>query len=292
MTTNLPSPTTRSPWRLLAVVLVALAGVAGLGAAQAPSVAQAGAVTVSCGQTLVEDAKLANDLTDCPGDGLTAGAAGITVDLNGHTIDGSGVGIGIFSGSFANVTIQGGSVTEFGTGIRIGLAAQGNSIRSVRVSKSTARGIDAEGPQALVTASVAFDNDEAGIGIFGAGSSVTNSTANGNETLGIRVAGAGPTRVSGNTVLSNGTGGVDAVGGAPTQLTNNVANGNGAAGNGAAGLSVHATVVEATLTKNTASFNTGLGIRAGSGGVTDGGGNKAGGNEDLRQCQNVVCAAP
>jgi len=33
--------------------------------------------------------RLANDLINCPGEGLVVGADGITVDLAGHTIDGA-----------------------------------------------------------------------------------------------------------------------------------------------------------------------------------------------------------
>ena len=49
------------------------------------------AVTVSCGETITADTMLANDLTDCPDHGLEIGADGVTLDLNGHTIDGDEV---------------------------------------------------------------------------------------------------------------------------------------------------------------------------------------------------------
>jgi hypothetical protein len=47
------------------------------------------AVPVSCGETITTDTKLANDLSDCPQDGIVIGADDITLDLNGHTIDGT-----------------------------------------------------------------------------------------------------------------------------------------------------------------------------------------------------------
>jgi hypothetical protein len=43
---------------------------------------------VQCGQTLTHSVKLTKDLVNCRGDGLVIGADGITVDLNGHTVDG------------------------------------------------------------------------------------------------------------------------------------------------------------------------------------------------------------
>jgi hypothetical protein len=36
-----------------------------------------------------------NDLVNCPGDGLVVGAPNITVNLNGHTLDGIGLGAGV-----------------------------------------------------------------------------------------------------------------------------------------------------------------------------------------------------
>jgi parallel beta-helix repeat protein len=91
-------------------------------------------VTVSCGQTLTHSVKLANDLTNCPDDGLVIGADNITVDLNGHTIDGvvgktfdcevgpgpeepSGDGIQDDAG-YDGVTIKGGTVQQFVNGVR------------------------------------------------------------------------------------------------------------------------------------------------------------------------------
>ena len=53
-----------------------------------PAIAKSPLTTVHCGQTLTQSVKLANDLTDCPAPGLAIGADAITVDLNGHTIDG------------------------------------------------------------------------------------------------------------------------------------------------------------------------------------------------------------
>ena len=95
-------------------------------------------VTVTCGQIITRDTKVANDLIDCPRHGLVIGAANITLDLNGHTIDGNGVifapcpvdepcnaGIansGIRDGrpingrGFEGVTIANGTVQEFAEG--------------------------------------------------------------------------------------------------------------------------------------------------------------------------------
>src|SRR4051812_21206586 len=57
----------------------------------APGAQAAKPVHVGCGETVTKDTKLANDLIDCPNEGIIIGADNITLDLNGHTVDGDGV---------------------------------------------------------------------------------------------------------------------------------------------------------------------------------------------------------
>src|SRR2546425_4568987 len=90
---------------------------------------QALASHVSCGDTITQDTKLNSDLVNCPGDGVVIGADNITLDLNGHTIDGdvaSTTGLGVANGKctslgcvqgYDGVTIEHGTVKEFGTGV-------------------------------------------------------------------------------------------------------------------------------------------------------------------------------
>ena len=51
---------------------------------------EASADHVSCGDTITVDTTLDSDLVDCPNNGIVIGADDITLDLNGHTIDGDG----------------------------------------------------------------------------------------------------------------------------------------------------------------------------------------------------------
>ena len=74
------------------------------------------ATTVACGATLLTDLKLESDLA-CPGDAIVVGADGITVDLSGHTVSGAGVGVGITVRMRQGVTVRGGQVRGFLTGI-------------------------------------------------------------------------------------------------------------------------------------------------------------------------------
>ena len=269
--------------RWAAVVALVALGLTAFAAARAPSGTAAQVVTVACGQTLTASTTVGNDLTNCPGDGLVIGAAGITINLNGHTIDGQFAGIGIRNDSFADVTIRNGAVTEFNRGVVLAEPASNNEVQDLDVARNALSGILASGPASEVAGSAAFDNGSFGIRIQGGASRVATSSANNNGGLGIVSDGSGST-VTGNLALSNGSTGI-AVGGEGTQLTSNVSNSNDASG-------FVVSALTATVSKNKASFNTELGINAESGGVTDGGGNKAAGNGSLHQCENVVCTAP
>jgi parallel beta-helix repeat protein len=80
-----------------------------------------------CGTTITGDLKLDHDLV-CAGDGLVVGADGIRVDLNGHTVAGSGGGVGIIVAGRADVTIANGVIRNFQAAVRLN-AATGIVIR-------------------------------------------------------------------------------------------------------------------------------------------------------------------
>jgi parallel beta-helix repeat protein len=113
-------------------VLVAFVSLAAAGSAQA----RPGSETeVSCGQTLKASVRLANDLVGCPGSGLIIGANNITVDLNGHTIDGTNKVGGIDVQKHANVTIENGAITDFYyAGVNV-FGSRGVVLRKLTVSK-------------------------------------------------------------------------------------------------------------------------------------------------------------
>src|SRR5688572_24588742 len=104
-------------------------------------------VNVSCGETITTDTTLANDLTDCPGNGIVIGADDITLDLNGHTVDGTFVpeecppgppppgcvSNGVHSEGHEAVTVKGGSVQEFGSGVWLAEGAD-HRLRQLSVS--------------------------------------------------------------------------------------------------------------------------------------------------------------
>jgi Right handed beta helix region len=107
---------------------VAVSVVALLIAAFVASAAQA--ATVSCGQTLTHSTGVDNDLSGCTGNGLTAGADGITIDLQGHRIDGGPGANGIDFAGHSGVTVRNGTVRFFGNGANI----DGDHNRLLRVT--------------------------------------------------------------------------------------------------------------------------------------------------------------
>lgn len=155
-------------------------------------------VAVACGDTVTSDTTLVNDLTDCPNNGVVIGADDVTLDLNGHTIDGDGqpfepcsegdfCDVGVANDGHSGVRVINGSVTEFAVGVFI-FAADRN--RVVRVSSSA-------------NAFFGFVLAES------AGSAIRNSSGNDNippEGDGLGLFGAHRTRVVGNTFKRNGLG--------------------------------------------------------------------------------------
>jgi parallel beta-helix repeat protein len=134
--------------RLLVAVLVAIvaaAGTAALGGGRAL------ASHVSCGDTITADTTLDSDLVNCPNHGIVIGADNVTLDLNGHTVDGDGTpaancdnqkepcDFGLFNDGHDGVTVMHGSVREFAAGVLFGTAtgrARHNRVLGVASSRN------------------------------------------------------------------------------------------------------------------------------------------------------------
>jgi parallel beta-helix repeat protein len=124
---------------------------------------------VRCGERVMHDVRLDSDLNDCPGVGLIAGATGITIDLDGHTIDGTGRGTGIVNGYGGNgrrdVTIEDGAVRGFKVGVRS--SGRGTVLRHLTVTRNATGGVILRGSRCTVERSTVADNG------YGHGISVT-----------------------------------------------------------------------------------------------------------------------
>jgi parallel beta-helix repeat protein len=163
--------------RLLGGVTLALAVLGGL----ALGSGQALASHVSCGDTITTGTTLDSDLVSCPNNGILIGADDVTLDLNGHTIDGDGelkedcaeddpCDLGVFADGHNGVTIEHGTIREFALGVLV-LDARHNRLRDLSVSENLFSGvIIAESARTEMERSAVFANglttDQAGVGVF------------------------------------------------------------------------------------------------------------------------------
>jgi nitrous oxidase accessory protein NosD len=108
---------------------------------------QALASHVGCGDKITTDTRLDSDLVNCPNNGIVIGADGVTLNLNGHTIDGDGktfaacprrkiCDVGVVSVGHDGVAVRHGSVRQFDVGVLVGSARRG---RVLGVSSSQNR---------------------------------------------------------------------------------------------------------------------------------------------------------
>ena len=230
--------------------------------------APASANHVACGDTITQDTTLDSDLT-CPGNGLVVGANGVTLDLGGHAISGSGA--------------------AFSTGIT---ARQDVTLEDVTIRRGTIRGFDTgillEGGGGVAVRGLSITGNVTGIVIdISFNVVVRHNVIADNSGSGLLALDSNTVRVAGNDALRNAGDGIHFGG----EVTSSVAEGNVASGNGDDGIEVAEFVageVPNTLARNLATFNGDLGIEAVAGTI-DGGGNRAFGNGNPLQCLNITC---
>jgi len=142
-----------APTTLISVAVMVAFAVLG---ATAVGGGQARASQVSCGDTITADTTLQQDLVNCPNRGIEIGADGVTLDLNGHLVDGDGTpvadcnvprgpcDVGLFNDSHDGVTVMHGSVREFASGVLFGTAtgrARNNRVLGVSATRNQFTGI-------------------------------------------------------------------------------------------------------------------------------------------------------
>jgi parallel beta-helix repeat protein len=221
---------------------------------------------VACGQTITASTRLANDLVDCPGDGLVIGAHNITLDLAGHSISGVNApgSEGIADDGHGGVTIEKGTISKFflnGVGLR---DAPGSAVSHMTIRKIGAGGVDGqtsagvlvkESPNTSVSKSTvsndvtAFQSDGVDV-LFSVDAVISGNRVTRNAWDGMVVIGSPGTRVVGNTLDGNQNQGVEVNAGSDDA----VLVGNDAAGNVSNGLVVGA-ISDAQIRGNTLTGN-------------------------------------
>src|SRR4030095_22185 len=75
---------------------------------------------VECGAVVTQNIKLLADVGPCPGDGLIVVANGVSINLTGHKVFATQrLNIGIRLENVSNVSVVGGTVDGFDTGVLI-----------------------------------------------------------------------------------------------------------------------------------------------------------------------------
>jgi parallel beta-helix repeat protein len=205
--------------RVFAVALL-VAGAAVVGAG--PAVAR----TLGCGEVITVDTRLDGDLVDCPDEGLVIGADDITLDLNGHTIDGDAVSpascpvegqvcdVGVDnSAGHRGVTVRGGSIQQFTAGVVV-TRGDHNQLRRLAIAQTTNEAIAVEAAaRTVIEGNTITDPRCAAVVVLDSSDAVVaRNVVSGNDEEGLLVGGTGIT-VRGN-VVSNGANGVDVANGA------------------------------------------------------------------------------
>jgi large repetitive protein len=180
---------------------------------------QALAAPLACGDTITADTKLDSDLVDCPNNGIVIGANNVTLDLNGHTVDGDGelvdpcprnefCDVGVVSEKNNRITIKGGQVKEFALGVGV-FDAQHADLRQLTVSKNIDLGIVlADAERSEVRTSSVFANglhtDEAGLGVFFSHHvKIRQNSISRNGDIGLILFKADDIRITKNTVADH-----------------------------------------------------------------------------------------
>ena len=160
-----------------------------------------------CGRVITQDTKLRADIVNCLGPAIVIGADHITLDLNGHKLDGTGLGAGVDNyDGHEGVVIKRGTIQQFDAGVGIA-GGRDNHLQRLTLS----------------------DNDEGIVAVESSGNLIERNTASGNKFTGILTDGS-ENRVERNTASANrsrfsGEGIV--VGG-----SNNIVEGNAVSANG------------------------------------------------------------
>ena len=173
----------------------------------------AAATHVQCGDVITQDTTLDSDLVDCPGDGVVIGAGDITLDLAGHTIDGTGLDAGnqgVENNGADNVTVTNGRIQQFQAAVYIRLGGA-NQVGGLTLTDS---GIAVYVEDASSTRIEGNELSASGAGVLlfreGNFNEVRGNSVSGNGT-GILLAGFGSeplqhTLVADNRVFENTSG--------------------------------------------------------------------------------------
>jgi large repetitive protein len=203
----------RATFGSLAVIIVLVAGIT-IALRADPALAN----HVSCGDTITGSTRLDSDLVNCPNNGIVIGADNITIDLNGHTIDGDGepfeqcsenefCDVGVVNDGHAGITIENGSVRQFAVGVLV-LRARHNRVLNISSSRHVFFGfVVADSARSVVRGSSGTNNlapEGDGLGLYGSRHvRILNNSFRNNPQPAIHVADSTDSLIQGNLLSGN-----------------------------------------------------------------------------------------
>jgi parallel beta-helix repeat protein len=201
----------------LRAVILALATAAFLAMSGGQALANDRDVDVKCGDTITADVELEGDLVNCPDDGIVIGADDITLDLDGHVIDGDNVrppcdpsqcetdfGVDNTAGH-TGVKIEHGSVQEFEVGVSLE-GASDNRLHHLSLSSNLDFGLF------LISSTE---------------SRIEKNSLSGNGTSGVVLVDSASNRVERNSASANGHASLFLFASDQNRIEHNVLDGNG-----------------------------------------------------------------
>jgi parallel beta-helix repeat protein len=177
-----------------------------------------------CGATITVSTKLEHDLVNCPNNGLVIGADDITLDLDGHVIDGDGTefascppdeacDLGVSSFGHRGVTVKGGRVREFTFGVLV-VDTERSRIADLALTDHLWSGLLLAGAassavERLRVSANGLTTDQAGIDLFDSHDlRVAGNVVTGNGDIGVYTEGLDSTRFEGNLIAHHPEAGI------------------------------------------------------------------------------------
>jgi parallel beta-helix repeat protein len=204
---------------------------------------------VSCGERITADTTLQQDLVNCPNHGIVIAADGVTLDLNGHLVDGDGTpaadcdqqkepcDFGVFNDGHDGVTVMHGSVREFAVGVLFGTLsgrARDNRVLDVSATKNQFAGLgifsQVRGLVRNSSGDGSLDRDGSGLQLGDANHvRILNNSFRHNAHTGLIIFESGRNVIKGNLFSRNDDEGILMEGGERFRVTRNrfVRNGGG-----------------------------------------------------------------
>ncbi|MET8828478.1 right-handed parallel beta-helix repeat-containing protein [Streptomyces sp. NPDC004610] len=208
-----------------------------LGVLTAAPTATATALTaqqVSCGQTVTTNVVLGADLLDCPGDGLIVGAHDLTIDLNGHTVDGVGLGTGIRTNGFDRTTVTNSAATpaevqEFDHGVQLTPGTSGTIVEKLTLRLNEWAGVELDNADTgnRVRNNTVTQQSQRGIVLSGAdGNTIADNTVAANQGEGVYIENSASNRIERNSITDSGDAALVLEGSSTNTLLSNTVEGS------------------------------------------------------------------